>query len=240
VALAVEGPGVSLEVRAGEIVGVAGVSGNGQDELLAALSGEDRRTVAVTLLGRDVSRAPPGERRARGLRFVPEDRHGRAAVPELSLAANALLTRTEGVGPLGLLVPGRSAALARRLIDRFQVKAGGPGALAGSLSGGNLQRFLVGREIDARPQVLVVSQPTWGVDVGAAAQIRAELLALRDQGCAVLLVSEDLDELFEISDSLRVMSRGRLSPPLDPRALTPEEIGVWMGGVWPDAVHAAV
>ncbi len=239
---------VDLRVRAGEIVGVAGVSGNGQGELLAALSGEDTRASpgAITLFGRDVARAAPGRRRELGLRFVPEDRLGRAAVPSLSLAANAILTRAtrgtraEGTGPLGLLAPRKAADLARRLIERFHVKAAGPAAAAASLSGGNLQRFVVGREIDARPKVLVVSQPTWGVDVGAAAQIRAELVALRDEGCAVLVVSEELEELFELSDTIVVMARGRLSPPLDPGTLTNETLGEWMGGAWPGGAGPAL
>jgi simple sugar transport system ATP-binding protein len=112
------------------------------------------------------------------------------------------------------------------------VKAGGPAAAARSLSGGNLQKYIVGREIDARPRVLVVAQPTWGVDVGASAQIRGELLGLRDGGCAVLVVSEELDELFEIADRLYVIARGRLSPPIATAAATPERIGQWMSGLW--------
>jgi simple sugar transport system ATP-binding protein len=123
---------------------------------------------------------------------------------------------------------------AAALIERFKVKAGGPGAAAKSLSGGNLQKFIVGREIDAQPKLLIVSQPTWGVDVGAAAQIRAELLALRDAGCAVLVVSEELEELFEICDRLVVIAQGRLSPPIATRDATIEQIGLWMSGLWDD------
>ena len=123
-------------------------------------------------------------------------------------------------------------ALARSLIERFRVKAAGPEAAARSLSGGNLQKFIVGREIAANPKLLIVSQPTWGVDVGAAAQIRGELLALRDAGCALLVVSEELDELFEISDRLRVMAKGKLSPAIPVAEATVEQIGVWMSGLW--------
>ena len=144
-----------------------------------------------------MSRASPRARRALGLHFVPEERLGRGAVPTLSLAQNTLLTRTENVGRRRLAPHrARSSAWPHDFIERFNVKAGGPGAAARSLSGGNLQKFIVGREIDARPKLLIVSQPTWGVDVGAAAQIRGEMLALRDAGCAVLVVSEELDELF--------------------------------------------
>ena len=119
------------------------------------------------------------------------------------------------------------------------MKAGGPNAPARSLSGGNLQKFIVGREIEAAPKLLIISQPTWGVDVGAAAQIRAEILALRDAGCAVLVVSEELDELFEIADRLQVMAKGRISPSVDIKDATVEQIGEWMSGLWtPESVHA--
>jgi ABC-type uncharacterized transport system ATPase subunit len=122
---------------------------------------------------------------------------------------------------------------------RFNVKAGGPDAAAKSLSGGNLQKFIVGREIDARPKLLIVSQPTWGVDVGAAAQIRGELLALRDAGCALLVVSEELEELFEISDRLLVMAQGKLSPSVAASAATVEQVGAWMSGLWSPRQEAA-
>ena len=226
--------GIGLEVRAGEILGVAGVSGNGQQELLAALSGEDCRApaAAITLGGQPVGGEPPRRRRQAGLHFVPEERLGRGAVPTLSLAANTLLTRTETVSGSGWVRPAAVRDLARHIIDRFQVKAGGPDAPARSLSGGNLQKFIVGREIDARPACLVVAQPTWGVDVGASALIRGELLALREAGCAILVVSEELDELFEISDRLVVIARGRLSPAVAAGQATVEQIGSWMSGLW--------
>ena len=232
--------GIGLDVRAGEILGIAGVSGNGQQELMAALSGEDPRAPAgsLSLFGQDVSTASPRKRRALGLHFVPEERLGRGAVPTLSLAANTLLTRTEAVGATGWLDLPATQALAARLIERFKVKAGGPDAVARSLSGGNLQKFIVGREIDAQPKLLIVAQPTWGVDVGAAAQIRGELLALRDAGCALLVVSEELDELFEICDRLQVIAQGRLSPSLDVGCATVEQIGEWMSGLWPAASDA--
>ena len=154
---------ISFDVRAGEVVGIAGVSGNGQQELMAAVSGEDRRAPAgsIALFDRDIARASPRTRRAAGLHFVPEERLGRGAVPTLSLAQNTLLTRTRAVGAGGWIRVGDVAALAEALIRRFNVKAGGPGSAAKSLSGGNLQKFIVGREIDAGPKLLVVSQPTW-------------------------------------------------------------------------------
>jgi len=226
--------GMGFEVRAGEIVGVAGVSGNGQQELMAALSGEDPRAAAgsITMNGSDIAQAGPGQRRRLGLHFVPEERLGRGAVPTLSLAENTLLTRTETVSKSGWIATGRVQRLAEDLIARFNVKAGGAGAAAKSLSGGNLQKFIVGREIAANPKLLIVSQPTWGVDVGAAAQIRGELLKLRDEGCALLVVSEELDELFEISDRLIVIAKGRLSPSVPTAEATTERIGEWMSGLW--------
>jgi simple sugar transport system ATP-binding protein len=232
--------GISFAVRAGEVVGIAGVSGNGQQELMAAISGEDRRAPSgsIELFERDIARASPRTRRSAGLHFVPEERLGRGAVPTLSLAQNTLLTRTRAVGAGGWLRIGDIQALAEKLIRRFNVKAGGPGSAAKSLSGGNLQKFIVGREIDAQPKLLVVSQPTWGVDVGAAAQIRGELLALRDAGCAVLVVSEELDELFEICDRLLVIARGRVSPSIAAAAATVEKIGEWMSGLWSGAAEA--
>jgi ABC-type uncharacterized transport system ATPase subunit len=233
--------GIDLQVHAGEVVGIAGVSGNGQKELLAALSGEDRRAHpgSVVLLGSDVARASAGRRRRQGLHYVPEERLGRGAVPTMSLAHNLLLTRREPVRAGGWLDLARMSAMTQSIIERFNVKAGGPQAAARSLSGGNLQKYIVGREIDAQPRVLVVAQPTWGVDVGASAQIRGELLALRDAGCAVLVVSEELDELFEITDRLYVIARGRLSPSIATSTATPERIGQWMSGLWAQEPGAA-
>ena len=253
---------IALALRRGEILGLAGVSGNGQQELLRVLSGEDRRAErgVVTWIADDPSTDPsndasndpsnsraaagavnrttdlgplgPAKRRALGLHHVPEERLGRGAVPSMSLAQNTLLTRREPVGRLGHVSTAKAAALARRLIERFGVRAAGPQAAARSLSGGNLQKFIMGREIDAAPKALIVAQPTWGVDVGAAAQIRAELLALRDAGCALLVVSEELDELFELSDRLVVMARGRLSPVIPVGQASVAQIGQWMSGLW--------
>jgi general nucleoside transport system ATP-binding protein len=225
---------ISFDVRAGEVLGIAGVSGNGQRELLFALSGEDTRAAPdmVQVGGKPVGRFGPAHRRHLGLHFVPEERLGRGAVPTLGLAQNLLLTRTDTVGHSGWIDVKGLQAQAAGIIRRFNVKAGGPHAAAKSLSGGNLQKFIVGREIDANPKLLIVSQPTWGVDVGASAQIRAEILALRDAGCAVLVVSEELEELFEISDRLHVIAKGRLSPSVDRARATVTQIGEWMSGLW--------
>ena len=225
---------INLQVRAGEVVGIAGVSGNGQRELLYALSGEDTRPApdAVHLDGQAVGHVGPNPRRQAGLHFVPEERLGRGAVPSLSLSHNMLLTRSEAISSSGWIDTQMLQTQAQKIIQQFKVKANGAQAPAQSLSGGNLQKFIVGREIDAKPKVLLVSQPTWGVDVGAAAQIRAELLALRDAGCAVLVVSEELDELFEISDRLYVMANGKLSPAIQRKDATVAQMGEWMSGLW--------
>ncbi len=237
--------GISLTVRSGEVLGIAGVSGNGQKELLYALSGEDTRATqgSISIGTHEVSRAAPQQRRRMGLHFVPEERLGRGAVPSMSLAHNLLLTRDQAVGKMGWIDVKTLRAQAAKIIARFNVKAGGPDAPARSLSGGNLQKFIVGREIEAAPKLLIISQPTWGVDVGAAAQIRAEILALRDAGCAVLVVSEELDELFEIADRLQVMAKGRISPSVPIKDASVAQIGEWMSGLWDktpssEAAHA--
>ena len=228
---------IALTVRAGEVVGIAGVSGNGQKELLYALSGEDTRAAsnAVQVKGQGVGRLNPAQRRALSLHFVPEERLGRGAVPALSLAHNLLLTRKDAVGRGGWLQLRALKAQATAIIRRFHVKASGDGAAAQSLSGGNLQKFIVGREIAANPALLIVSQPTWGVDVGAAAQIRGEILKLRDSGCAVLVVSEELEELFDLCDRLYVMAKGQISPPMPRASATVGLVGQWMSGLWHDA-----
>jgi simple sugar transport system ATP-binding protein len=237
---------VSLDVRAGEVVGIAGVSGNGQAELLYALSGEDTRAAPpmIQIGGQGAGRLGPGRRRALGVHFVPEERLGRGAVPTMGLARNLLLTRRNAIGGAwwnrGWINVGALQMQANDIIRRFNVKAGGPNAEAKSLSGGNLQKFIVGREIDANPKLLILSQPTWGVDVGASAQIRGEILALRDAGCAVLVVSEELDELFEISDRLYVIAKGRLSPSVPRAQATVAQVGEWMSGLWTDMARTEV
>jgi ABC-type uncharacterized transport system ATPase subunit len=225
---------IRFELQAGEILGVAGISGNGQGELLDALSGESlaEHAAQVRLCGRDAGRLGVAARRALGLATVVEERQGRGAVPALSLSQNTLLT----AGRQGLLRGGglidRTAVrrFTERCIAHFSVRCSGPDALAGSLSGGNLQRFIVGRELMQSPRVLLVAQPTWGVDVGAAAFIRQSLLDLREQGAAVLVISDDLDELFEISDRIAVIAGGRLSAPRPTTDTDEAEIGLMMAG----------
>ncbi len=229
------GAPLSLTVHAGEIVGIAGISGNGQRELMARLAGETPSEAGAILLdGAPIGALGPRARRAHGLRYVPEERLRHGAVPEMSLAENTLLTG-EALQARGFIRPAAMQSFAERVIARFKVKAPGAEARAGSLSGGNLQKFIVGREMEATPRVLLVNQPTWGVDVGAAAAIRNALIALRAQGCAIVVVSEELDELFELADCLFVIAQRRLSPPVRVHDIGVDEIGRWMSGLWPQA-----
>ncbi|HKT96785.1 MAG TPA: ABC transporter ATP-binding protein [Paraburkholderia sp.] len=238
---------VTFAVHVGEILGIAGVSGNGQAELLAALSGEARDALharvgrhgvgadTVTICGRPAARLSAGARRKLGFAFVPEERLGRGAVPAMSLSENALLTgRRQGMVRSGWLRTGAMRAFAERCIGAFDVRCGGPDALAQSLSGGNLQKYIVGREILQAPKVLVVAQPTWGVDVGAAAFIRQQLLDLSARGVAILVISEELEELFDICDRIAVLAGGRLSPARLTGETNAEEIGRWMAGLFGD------
>ena len=211
---------VSLAVHAGEVVGIAGVSGNGQAELASLLSGE--RTLpagdSVRLDGEPIARLDAGARRRRGLAFIPEDRLGRGVVPLMSLRENVILTaHGQGMVRGGMLRRSRADSYARRVIERFDVRCTGTGAIARALSGGNLQKFIVGREVELVPRVLVVSQPTWGLDVAAAAFIRQSLIDLSREGAAVLVISEELDELLEVCDRIAVLYRGRLSACRKPR-----------------------
>ncbi len=228
---------ISLDVHAGEIVGIAGVSGNGQRELVALLSGEKQLPAAqrgaVQLCDTAAGALDTEARRDLGLAYIPEERLGRGAVPEMTLTENTLLTaHRQNLVRYGLIHFDAARRYAQETIARFGVKAAGPQVLAHNLSGGNLQKFIIGREVRQNPRVLLVMQPTWGVDVGAAAQIRQELIDLRTQGVAVLVLSEELDELFEICDRLAVIAQGRLSPPVPSRETTPETIGLMMAGTF--------
>ena len=224
---------VHLTVRKGEVLGIGGVAGNGQDELLGVLSGETLTEAdAVKMDGQAIGRLGPTERRRLGLLTAPEERLGHAAAPNMSLTENAMLTGSvrEGLEARGFLKWGEAKAFAERIIEVFDVRTPGPGNAARSLSGGNLQKFVVGREVLQRPEVLVINQPTWGVDASAASSIRQAILDLAAGGAAVVCISQDLDELMEISDSFAALNEGRLSAPRDASGLTVEEIGLMMGG----------
>ncbi|TDK43855.1 ABC transporter ATP-binding protein [Antarcticimicrobium luteum] len=224
---------VHLTVQQGEIVGIGGVAGNGQEELLGVLSGEILTEAgAVKLMDRPIGRLGPTARRALGLLTAPEERLGHAAAPDMSLTENALLTGAvrEKLVHNGFLRWGATRAFAERIIADFDVRTPGPDTAARALSGGNLQKFVIGREVLQNPQVLVVNQPTWGVDAAAAAAIRQALLDLAAGGAAVVCISQDLDELMEIADRFAALNEGRLSTPRPTAGLTVEEIGLMMGG----------
>ncbi|NBF13522.1 ABC transporter ATP-binding protein [Pseudomonas sp. Fl4BN1] len=226
---------IDLSLCSGEIVGIAGVAGNGQDELLALLSGEQclPRSAAerITFADQPAGHLRPDARRHRGLAFVPAERLGHGAVPELSLEDNALLTAfQQGLVRNGLIQRHKVRALAEQIIQRFGVKTGDAQSPARSLSGGNLQKFILGREILQQPRLLIAAHPTWGVDVGAAATIHQALIALRDAGAAILVISEDLDELFQVSDRLAALCSGRLSALKTCADTSLIEVGGWMAG----------
>ena len=225
---------VALEVKGGEIVGIAGVSGNGQDELFAALSGERASPNADNIIidGRAVGQLSITDRRRLGAAFVPEERLGHGTAPRMRLSDNALLTGHASGDMVKRGFIDRTAMLATvdNTTKAFDVRKAKRDPEAMSLSGGNLQKFVVGREILREPGVLVVAQPTWGVDAGAAATIRQALINLAGRGAAVLVISQDLDELEEIADRIAVIFHGRLSEAIDAAAATREALGLLMGG----------
>ncbi|MDA5556571.1 ABC transporter ATP-binding protein [Shimia sp. MMG029] len=224
---------IHFTVRAGEILGIGGVAGNGQDELLAALSGEALTWPdAVKVNGEDIANLGPNARRERGILAAPEERLGHAAAPDLSLTENALLTGAirEGLTNKGFVNWASASDFANRIIKSFDVRTPGNHVAARALSGGNLQKFVIGREVLQKPKVLVVNQPTWGVDAAAAAAIRQSLLDLAAEGAAIVVISQDLDELMEISDRFGALNEGRLSDIRSAAGLTIDEIGLMMGG----------
>ena len=224
-----------INVPCGRIVGVAGISGNGQAELMKAISGEVLLPKnCISIVGSFAGDLRVKHRRALGLRYVPEQRLGEATVPEMSLESNTLLTSNLFLAK-GFMRNKMIARFTRSIIEKFHVRCGGPKAPAESLSGGNLQKFIVGRELLHNPKVMVLNQPTWGVDAGAATLIRNALIRQRSGGSAILVVSEELDELFEICDELVVMSEGKISPQVKTKDVSVEEIGRWMSGLWPEA-----
>jgi simple sugar transport system ATP-binding protein len=234
---------ISFELRGGEILGIAGVAGNGQDELFAALSGE--RPVQdpgkIVIDGQAAGHLSITRRRKLGAAFVPEERLGHGAAPRMKLSENALLTghAASGMVQRGFIDTAATLSAVDRTTETFDVRKAKRDPEAASLSGGNLQKFIVGREILRDPAVLIVNQPTWGVDAGAAAIIRQALLDLAARGAAVLVTSQDLDELVEIADRIAVMFHGRLSEPLATAEASREKLGLLMGGSSLEAKEAA-
>lgn len=234
---------IDFTVKSGEILGIAGVAGNGQEELLAALSGEHLEAKSTDILfeGEAVGHLDPRQRREKGLGFVPEERLGRGAVPEMSLKENGLLTGfLQGLVDKGFINQKKTTAFADKIIGDYKVKTPNHRTSAQSLSGGNLQKFIIGREILQQPKLLVAAHPTWGVDIGAATAIHQAIIALRDSGAAILVISEDIDELFQISDRLCAICDGEISPSKATEQTTIEEVGRWMTGVFDQDETVAV
>jgi simple sugar transport system ATP-binding protein len=229
---------LDFQVGSGEIVGIAGVAGNGQSELFQLLSGENLcEDNAIRLRGAPVGQRGINDRRKMGAAFVPEERLGHGAVPGLSLSDNMLLSRHasdqvafQKLGPLGVVWDTMVSQSTKRVCDAMDVRKSSVNPIAAALSGGNLQKFIMGRELDRQPSVIVVNQPTWGVDAGAAQRIRQALIDLAKSGSAVLVISQDLDEIFEISDRILVMHDGTLAEAGDASKVSREDIGLLMGG----------
>jgi ABC-type uncharacterized transport system ATPase subunit len=224
---------VSLRVRAGEIVGIAGVAGNGQRELAETIAGMRAPSAgSVQVVGRTRRAGDPRSAIAAGVAHVPEDRLGTGLAPSLSIARNVVLKtyRSPPVSRGPVLLLRQMAEIARSLITRYDVKAPGPETPARNLSGGNLQKLVLGREFQGSPKVLVVAQPTRGLDVGAIEAVHAYLRDAAASGVAVLLISEDLDELRALSDRILVMYEGEIVGECDPLTTTVEEIGLLMAG----------
>tara|TARA_R110002110_G_scaffold214702_8_gene428387 strand:+ start:11495 stop:13036 length:1542 start_codon:yes stop_codon:yes gene_type:complete len=224
---------ISFAVRRGEILGIAGVAGNGQDELLLALSGELRSSPEmVKTFDTPVGALGPNDRRKLGFVAAPEDRLGHAAAPDMSLVENALLSgdvRME-LTKNGFIDWAKTRAWAERIVEQYDVRTPGTWVAARALSGGNLQKFLMGRELSQSPDIIVINQPTWGVDASAAAFIRQEILDRAEEGAAVVVISQDLDDLLEVSDRFAAMNEGRMTDPRPTEGLTVDEIGMMMGG----------
>lgn len=225
---------ISLSVRSGEIIGIAGVAGNGQRRLMSALIGEFKAAKPETIIIDDIPSGflGPDARRGIGLCCVPEERLGHAAVSDMSLVENTILTARvrKNLCNKGFLDIEATRQMADQVVQTFKVKTSGIDHVARSLSGGNLQKFIMGREILQSPDVFIASQPTWGVDAGAASEIHDAIMQLAKNGAAVLLISQDLDELFAVADRIAVIADGRLSNPTDVGELTTEKIGLEMGG----------
>ena len=231
---------VSFQVHAGEIVCIAGIDGNGQSELVYGISGlESVSGGTVTMCGQDITNAPIRRRSVLGMSHIPEDRHKHGLVLDYTLEDNMILQRyfePEFTNKLGFLRRKNIRSYAERLIDQYDVRSGqGPVTMARSMSGGNQQKAIIAREIDKNPQLLIAVQPTRGLDVGAIEYIHKQIVAQRDAGKAVLLVSLELDEVMTVSDRILVMYEGEIVGELDPKKTTVEELGLYMAGAKKEA-----
>jgi len=224
---------INLTIRQGSIVGIAGVAGNGQDELMELLIGEKSSVDGVlTFNGQDVGSLGSHERRQLSMFFIPEERLGHGAVPDMSLDENMLLSRPDssGMTSSGVIDWSSVASFSEKVIEDFNVQTPSSKMLAKSLSGGNLQKFMVGRELIRNPELLVVSQPTWGVDAGSANNIHQSLISLADNGSAILIISQDLDEILSLCEQIHVLSEGKLSEAVDMKNDGLEKISKLMVG----------
>jgi ABC-type uncharacterized transport system ATPase subunit len=232
--------GVSFEVRAGEIVAIAGVDGNGQTELVEALTGLRKPSAGrISIAGEEVTNAAPRDHTDAGLGHIPEDRLRRGLVLEFNLAENLALHdyRKEPNSRFGWLRPGRILAWARGLLQEFDVRGGGPQSRASALSGGNQQKVVVAREVERDPRVLIAAQPTRGLDVGAIEFVHRRLVQERDRGRAILLVSLELEEVLSLADRILVIYEGRIVREYGP-GVTSEELGIAMTGAGTETAAA--
>ncbi len=234
---------VSFKVRAGEIVCIAGIDGNGQTELVYGITGlEPVKEGRITLCGHDITKASIRKRSTMGMSHIPEDRHKHGLVLDYSLEYNMILQRyfePEFTDKAGFLRRGNIRSYSDKLIEQYDVRSSlGSLTTARSMSGGNQQKAIVAREIDKNPELLVAVQPTRGLDVGAIEYIHKQLVAQRDAGKAVLLVSLELDEVMDVPDRILVMYEGEIVGELDPRTTTQEELGLYMAGAKRDEVKA--
>ena len=233
---------VSFQVRAGEIVCIAGIEGNGQSELVYGITGlESVLSGSVTFCGEDITNAPIRKRSLMGMSHIPEDRHKHGLVLDYTLEDNMVLQRyfeNEFTTKGGILRRGNIRNYAERLIEQFDVRSGqGPVTMTRAMSGGNQQRAIIAREIDRDPKLLIAVQPTRGIDVGAIEYIHKQIVAQRDAGKAVLLVSLELDEVMTVSDRILVMYEGEIVGELDPKTSTVEELGLYMAGAKREAAR---
>ena len=224
---------ISLSIMKGSIVGIAGVAGNGQDELMELLIGEITSPPGIlSFKGDDIGNLNSHQRRQLSMFFIPEERLGHGAVPDMSLDENMLLSRPQKsqMTSYGVIDWGNVEKLTQKVIDDFDVQTPSTKMLAKSLSGGNLQKFMVGRELIQSPELLIVAQPTWGVDAGSANNIHQALIALADQGSAILIISQDLDEILSLCEQIHVLSEGSLSSAVDMKENGLEKISQLMVG----------
>jgi len=222
-----------LNIKQGSIVGIAGVAGNGQDELMELLIGEKASESGVLNFNdQDIGSLNSHERRQLSMFFVPEERLGHGAVPDMSLDENMLLSRpnSDEMTNRGVIDWNIVSSFTEKVISNFDVQTPSSRMLAKSLSGGNLQKFMVGRELIRSPELLIVSQPTWGVDAGSANNIHQSLISLADKGSAILIISQDLDEILSLCEQIHVLSEGQLSDAVDMKKNGLEKISQLMVG----------